>query len=340
MKKNKKADIVAVAMAARVSASTVSRCFNHPEMVNPATRKKVDAAIRRLGYIRNRAAQTIHGIRSGTVGLIVPTIDQAIFSQVIQAFTETTDAEGFTILVGTHGYDLAREYGLVRKLLEHRVDGLVLVGLDHSEETYALIERQEIPATLLWNFANATRLPCVGADNVEAGRKIARHLVDLGHRDIALMFPPVKDNDRASDRLVGVMEVLAVAGISVPDEWALESFYSITEAKRIAMELFQTKHKPTAIICGNDVLAWGVLNAARAHGLAVPNELSIAGIGDFKGSKDMEPALTTVRVPARQIGHAAAMQIVQAITQPEVTLVNQNCAVELMPRATTAMIAR
>ena len=339
MKNNKKADIVAVAKAARVSASTVSRCFNHPEMVNPATRKTVDKAVRRLGYIRNRAAQTIHGIRSGTVGLIVPTIDQAIFSQVIQAFTETTDAEGFTILVGTHGYDLAREYGLVRKLLEHRVDGLVLVGLDHSEETYALIERQEIPATLLWNFATSTRLPCVGADNVEAGRKIARHLVDLGHRDIALMFPPVKDNDRASDRYVGVMEVLRASGISVPDEWALESFYSITEAKRIAIELFGQR-KPSAIICGNDVLAWGVMNAARAHGLAVPDEIAIAGIGDFKGSKDIEPALTTVRVPARQIGHAAALQIVTAITKPELQLVNQNCAVELMPRATTAMIAR
>lgn len=337
MKTSKKADIVAVAKAAKVSPSTVSRCFNHPDMVNPATRKKVDRAVRRLGYIRNRAAQTIHGIRSGTVGLIVPTIDQAIFSQVIQAFTETTDAEGFTILVGTHGYDLGREYGLARKLLEHRVDGLVLVGLDHSEETYGLIERQEIPATLLWNYATQTRLPCVGADNVDAGRKVAQHLIDLGHRDIAVMFPPVKDNDRASDRLVGVTEVLNGAGVTVSQDRVLEAFYSITEAKRVALEFFeQSPSLPSAIICGNDVLAWGVLNAARARGLSVPRDLAIAGIGDFKGSKDIEPALTTVRVPARQIGHAAALQIVAAITQPDVVLHNENCAVELMPRATTA----
>lgn len=307
-------------------------------MVNPATRKKVDSAVRRLGYIRNRAAQTIHGIRSGTLGLVVPTIDQAIFSEVIQAFTETTDAEGFTILVGTHGYDLGREYALVRKLLEHRVDGLALVGLDHSDETYGLIERQEIPATLLWNYAAKTRLPCVGADNVAAGRTIARHLVGLGHRDIALLFPPVKDNDRASDRFVGVQEVLAEAGIGVPEHWVLESFYSITEAKRLAVDLFASARKPTAMICGNDVLAWGALNAARAQGLDVPGDIAIAGIGDFKGSKDLEPALTTVRVPARQIGHAAAMQIVTAITQPEFALENQNIAVELMARATTARV--
>lgn len=326
---------MAVAKAARVSASTVSRCFNHPEMVNPATRKKVDKAVRRLGYIRNRAAQTIHGIRSGTVGLVVPTIDQAIFSEVIQAFTETTDAEGFTILVGTHGYDLGREYGLVRKLLEHRVDGLALVGLDHSEETYGLIERQEIPATILWNYASQSRLPCVGADNVEAGRTIARHIVDLGHTDIALLFPPVKDNDRASDRFVGVTEVLAQQGIAVPKEWVVESFYSITEAKRVAMDLLCAKRTPSAVICGNDVLAWGMLNAARALKFDVPGDVAISGIGDFKGSKDIEPALTTVRVPARQIGHAGALQIVKAITQPETVLENLNMPVELMARATT-----
>ena len=335
MKSSKKADIVAVAKAAKVSASTVSRCFNHPDMVNPATRKKVDNAVRRLGYIRNRAAQTIHGIRSGTVGLVVPTIDQAIFSEVIQAFTETTDAEGFTILVGTHGYDLGREYALVRKLLEHRVDGLALVGLDHSEETYGLIERQEIPATLLWNYAPKTRLPCVGADNVEAGRIIARHMLDLGHRDIALLFPPVKDNDRASDRFVGVTDVLAQAGITVPDDWAVQSLYSITEAKRVALTLLQGARKPTAVICGNDVLAWGMLNAARALKIDVPRDLAISGIGDFKGSKDIEPALTTVRVPARQIGHAGALQIVAAITQPDVALKNENLPVELMARATS-----
>ena len=122
--KDKKADIVAVAKAARVSPSTVSRSFNHPELVNPATRKKIDSAVRRLGYIRNRAAQTIHGIRSGTVGLIVPTVDHAIFAELIQSFSEEIEEYGFTILLASHGYSLQREYALTRKMLEHRVDGI------------------------------------------------------------------------------------------------------------------------------------------------------------------------------------------------------------------------
>jgi len=112
---NKKADIVAVAKAARVSISTVSRSFNHPELVKAGTRKKIDAAVRKLGYIRNRAAQTIHGIRSGTVGLIVPTVDHTIFAELIQSFSDQIEAQGFTILLASHGYDLEREYALVRK---------------------------------------------------------------------------------------------------------------------------------------------------------------------------------------------------------------------------------
>ncbi len=338
MKDNKKADIIAVAKAARVSASTVSRCFNHPDVVKPATRKKVDAAVRRLGYIRNRAAQTIHGIRSGTVGLIVPTIDHAIFAEVVQAFSETTDQEGFTILVGTHGYDLNREYAIARKLMEHRVDGLVLVGLEHSSETFALIERQEIPATLLWNYADTSPLPCVGADNFQAGQLIARHVVDKGHRDIALVFPPVTDNDRASDRLSGVKQVLSDAGITVKDTWRIEAPYSVTEAKSAVMKLLTSGDRPSAMICGNDVLAWGALHAARARDIPVPGTLSITGIGDFKGSKDMEPALTTVRIPARTIGNQAARQIIAAIVQPDAALTNENCRVELVPRATCASI--
>ena len=182
-----KADIVAVAKAAKVSISTVSRSFNHPDLVKPATRKKIDTAVRRLGYIRNRAAQTMHGIRSGTIGLVVPTIDHTIFAEVIQAFSDAVDARGFTILVASHGYDLEREYAVLRKFLEHRVDGVALIGLDHSDETFALIERQNIPAISIWNYEETSRLPCVGADNRAAGQMAGRHLVALGHRRIGLV---------------------------------------------------------------------------------------------------------------------------------------------------------
>ena len=113
-KKQKKVDIVSVAKAVKVSASTVSRYFNHPNLVKLATRRKIESAVRNQGYIRNRAAQTIHGIRSGTIGVLVPTLDHAIFAEVVQAFSDTVAEHGFTILLASYGYDQKREYANLR----------------------------------------------------------------------------------------------------------------------------------------------------------------------------------------------------------------------------------
>ena len=313
-KQNSKADIIDVARRAKVSASTVSRSFNHPHLVNPATRKKIDAAVKKLGYIRNRAAQSMHGRRSGTIGFIVPTIDHAIFAEVVQSFSEAVEAEGFTILMASHGYDLTREYEVLRKFLEHRVDAIALIGLEHSEDTFQLIEQQDIPALAIWNYDPASRLSCVGADNYAAGHMAAQKLIDLGHRRIGAAFPVTKGNDRARGRFDGAMAALKDAGINLPPHWMLEVPYSISKAKQACAELLSQDDLPTALLCGNDVIAQGAVFAAQSLKMQVPNDMSIIGIGDFKGSEDMEPALTTIRIPARRIGDTAGNLIVKMIS--------------------------
>ncbi len=332
--KPKNADIVAVAKAAKVSISTVSRSYNHPELVNPATRKKIDAAVRRLGYIRNRAAQTIHGIRSGTIGLVVPTIDHAIFAEVIQAFSDAVEPYGFTILVASHGYDLEREYGVLRKFLEHRVDGVALIGLDHSAESYTLIERQSIPAISIWNYSATSILPTIGVDNRRAGQLAAQHLVDLGHRDIGMVFPPTTDNDRARDRQKGAMSVLADLSRATPEEWIVETPYSISDTKEAVSRMLSQPALPTAILCGNDVLAVGAIYAAMRCGLKVPDDISIIGIGDFKGSREMEPGLTTVRLPARTIGELAGRELARLVTKESTEIQHNSCDISVVARNT------
>jgi LacI family transcriptional regulator len=333
-KKDKKADIVAVARAARVSISTVSRSFNHPDLVKPNTRKKIDAAVRRLGYIRNRAAQTMHGIRSGTIGLVVPTINNSIFAEVIQAFSDAVEAQGFTILVASHGYDLEREYAVLRKFLEHRVDAVALIGLDHSEETFQLIERQGIPAMSIWNYDAGSRISCVGADNEAAGRAAARHLLELGHRDIALVFPPTGDNDRARSRMTGAMAALQAADVQVPGHRRVETTYSLSAAKAAVVAILRTDPQPSALLCGNDVLALGAIYGARHARLDVPGDISVIGIGDFKGSGEMEPGLTTIRLPALQIGQLAGEQISQSVIHADASPVRLRCDIKLVKRAT------
>ncbi|MEM8653541.1 MAG: substrate-binding domain-containing protein [Pseudomonadota bacterium] len=335
----KNVDITTVAKAARVSASTVSRYFNHPELLKPATRKKIDTAVRRTGYIRNRAAQTIHGIRSGTIGVLIPTLDHAIFAEVVQAFSDAVAEQGFTILLASHGYDLQREYAILRKFLEHRVDGIVLTGLDHDEAVFQLLDQQEIPCVLMWNYAARTRYPCIGTDNELAGRLIAEHILSLGHRRIACMFPPTKGNDRAHARRAVVLRVLAEAGVVVPEAWSMTTVYSISASKRDVQLLCANGPHPTALICGNDILATGALYGAQAAGLNVPDDISIVGIGDFKGSADIEPALTTVRLPAKQIGQEAGDTLVDAIiNRTDMQNKSHHCTPTLIERQSTQSV--
>jgi LacI family transcriptional regulator len=334
MKQNR-VDINSVAQAASVSASTVSRFFNHPELVKLVTRRKIETAVRKQGYIRNRAAQTIHGIRSGTIGVIVPTLDHAIFAEVVQAFSETVAEQGFTILLASHGYDQQREYAILRKLLEHRVDGIVLTGLDHDDAVFRLVDKQNIPSVLMWNYADDSKYPSIGSDNGLAGRMIAEHILSLGHRDIACMFPPTSGNDRASARQVSVLQTLTAAGVTVPDHWQLTTVYSISASKRDTVELLNSSKRPTAIICGNDILATGALYGAAAAGLHVPDDISITGIGDFKGAAEIEPALTTVRIPAKRIGREAGVALSLAITNPGSETVGMHCKPTLVERSSS-----
>ncbi|MEL6958660.1 MAG: substrate-binding domain-containing protein [Pseudomonadota bacterium] len=339
--KSKKADIIAVAKAARVSPSTVSRHFNHPELLKPTTRKRIEAAVRKTGYIRNRAAQTIHGIRSGTIGVLIPTLDHAIFAEVVQAFSDSVAESGFTILLASHGYDLQREYAILRKFLEHRVDGVVLTGLEHDDAVFQLLSRQDIPSVLMWNYAPGSALPSIGSDNKMAGRLIAEHILSLGHRRIACMFPPTDGNDRAAARQEEVLHCLRDANIEVPGPWLLTTVYSISASKKDTEHLLRRPDRPTALICGNDILATGALYGAKAAGLRVPEDISIAGIGDFKGSSEIEPPLTTVRLPAKQIGseagRALAKAIIDAGAAPHTSL---HCAPTLVCRSSTSPVAK
>lgn len=328
MQSKKYIDIIDVANHAGVSPATVSRSFNHPDMVKPDTRKRIRQAIEETGYIRNRAAQAIHGIRSGTIGLIVPTLDNAIFANLIQAFSERLYEDGFTMLVATHGYDLRLEYELLRSLLEHRVEGIGLIGLDHRDETYSLLERRGTPAIAMWSYARETRIPCVGSDNYEAGRLIAEHLVGLGHRKIALVFPVIKQNDRAAQRLAGVLDVLRAETIEVPACWRAETIYSIKHARASCVPILSGRERPTAMICGNDVIAHGAIYAAQAMGLQVPKDLSVSGIGDFSGSADLFPSVTTVRLRSNRIGTKAADELISIINGEE-SYCPENIAIDL-----------
>ena len=328
--------IVEVAARAGVSIATVSRTFSHPDMVRAPTRVRIEQAADELGYIRNRAAGALHNRFSGTLGLVVPTIDNAIFAELIEAFSTRLRDFDQTMLIAAHGYDLDLEVAIVRSLLERRIDGIALVGLDHAPVSMNMLQQRDVPVISVWNYRSDSEIPCVGADNVAAARTVVRHVLDLGHRDIALLFPDVGSNDRARDRKNGAMDELRQADITTAPERLISCPYDIGEAKRLVRQLVSGKRPPTAIVCGNDIIAHGACYACYAEGVRIPDDISIVGIGDFRGSAHLEPGLTTIRMPARRIGRMAASSLVQmSDTGFPPDPFNQQVEVELKDRGST-----
>ncbi len=331
-----------VALRAGVSGATVSRYFNDPDVVRPETRSRIELAAKELGYIRDRMAGSLHGRMSGTVGLIVPTIDHAIFSELIEAFSSQLHTHDRTMLIASHNYELEREVNIVRSLLERRIDAIALVGRDHPVAAIEMIKLRGIPVVSLWNAVGASGIPSIGTDNRQGAFDITQHLINLNHSRIALLFPDTEFNDRARDRKAGVFQALNGAGINVPSSWDLPCPYDTAAAKAVALGLLQNTidgNSPTAYVCGNDIIAHGVIHAASRLKIKVPQDVSVVGIGDFKGSSAIEPPLTTVRLPARRIGQLAADTLIQKISRDIAELPDHIIPTQLIIRESTCEVS-
>jgi len=277
--------------------------------------------------------------RKGAPGiLIVPTIDHAIFSELIEAFSSQLHAHDRTMLIASHNYDLQREVSIVRSLLERRIDAIALVGRDHPMAAIEMIKLRGIPVVSLWNAVGASGIPSIGTDNRQGAFDITRHLIDLQHQRFALLFPDTEFNDRARDRKSGVLQALTNANINVPSSWNLPCPYDTASAKTVALGLLQNPidgKSPTAFICGNDIIAHGVIHAASRLNIKVPQSVSVVGIGDFRGSSAIEPPLTTVRLPARRIGQMAADTLIQKINRDITELPDHIIPTQIIIREST-----
>jgi len=192
------------------------------------------------------------------------------------------------------------------------------------------IAQQDVPCVAIWNHDSASLVSCVGAENYAAGAMAAEHIVGLAHRRVGMIFPATDGNDRAQGRQDGAWAVLRGAGVEVPERWQMESPYSIAQAKDAVVGLLASGDVPSALICGNDVIAQGAVYACLRLGVAVPDDLSVVGIGNFKGSLEMEPGLTTVHIPAQDIGRIAGEEIVAAVASDIREVVRVRCDVELV----------
>ncbi|MCQ4325065.1 LacI family transcriptional regulator [Stutzerimonas stutzeri] len=300
-----------VARRAGVSTATVSRVLNGSAAVRDDKRRAVQRACDELGYVLNAAARTLSSRRSMTIGAVVPTLATETFSRPLAAFQQTVHRAGYTLLVASFGFDAQVELKEVQTMLEHGVDALMVVGRTHDPKMWQLIESKRIPCVQAW--AQDSQHPSVGFDNVAVARQMVDHLLAFGHRRFAMLVGEPSFNDRVGDRIIGTQARLAEVGLELPPHWRLETNLTLEDGIAAMRQLLQGPTRPTAVICANDLLAFGALLAARSLGVRVPEDVSVVGFNDFDYARHMSPPLTTFRVELEQIGASAGTYLLDAL---------------------------
>ena len=299
-----------VADLAAVSTATVSRCLNNSGHVTEKTRLKVQQAIQTLGYSPNFGAQALAAKRTNTIGAIIPTMENAIFARGMQAFQETLAENGITLIIASCSYRPELEEEQIRSLVARGADALLLIGQSRPDATYQFLARRNIPYVLAWAYKKDSEHCYIGFDNQAAAQTITRQVLELGHRNLGVIVGLTQNNDRARDRITGIERAIADHGAQTAPLQVIEAEYTFQEGAKALDQLLANPTPPTAVICGNDVLAVGAVKRAKQLGLAVPEDLSITGFADIEVSELIDPELTTVHVPHREMGIAAAKSLI------------------------------
>ncbi|MCG8510289.1 MAG: LacI family DNA-binding transcriptional regulator [Rhodospirillales bacterium] len=303
---NKPVTLEEVAGYAGVSPSSVSRVLNHPEKVSAKIKTKVLKAFEELNYLPHGGARALASRRSHMIGAVVPTLSWAIFATMVQALQTRLYASQHQLILASSEYDLEREYEQARNFIERRVDGLVLIGGEHHPDLYALLARTGVPYVNTFCYSMSRDRPSIGIDNAKGAYDLTGHLVELGHRQFGFLTSPIRGNDRVAARLRGMQTCLSDHGIDFPEDRIIEVPYGLSEGRNGLRSLIQSFPGMTALVCSTDVLAIGAIMEAQDMGIEIPGKLSVTGFDDLDLASQIRPKLSTVHIPANQIGIRAA----------------------------------
>ena len=324
-----------VARLAGASTATVSRVLNHPDQVSAEKRGRVEAALDQLGYVPHGAARSLASRESRTIGVVVPTLDIAVFAHGVQALQRQLEDAGYTLFIACSDNDLRKETAAVRAFVGRGVDGLILTGNQHERAVLDLLAAKSIPCVTTYAFRPDTALATIGIDNRRVMERLACHLIDLGHRRFGVVVSAVRTNDRAADRLAGVRDALAAAGLPLAPDHVAEVPHSIADGQIGMRSLLDTNPTLTAVMCLSDALAIGAIAECRRRRLRVPHDISVTGFDDLDMSSHIDPPLTTVRSPARELGKRAA-ELLLSLISGEAVVDRIELGADLILRGSTA----
>ncbi|WP_299145183.1 LacI family DNA-binding transcriptional regulator [uncultured Tateyamaria sp.] len=303
-----------VARHAGVSVATVSRVLNGTGVVSADTRKRVEASVDTLNFVPSPSARAINSGRTFMVGALVPTLDHAIFARYLHALEEELALCGLSLVVATTGGNPELEAKRAQDLMNLGIEGLVVSGITRDPAFEQNVRRRALPVIATSYFSPEHDLPTIGYDNAEIALMALDHLVDLGHRNIAVMHGPVRSNDRTLAR-IDALQARLPTGAHI-----LECPLHYEAAADLAKHVVQNERSVTALLCASDVLALGALFGLQSIDVSVPDDISLIGMEDLPASRTTSPAITSVRLPLDDMGRhtANAMRAwIEQGTRPE-----------------------
>ncbi len=323
--------IATIARLAGVSAPTVSKVLNGRSGVAPETRRRVEALVREHGYQRPEMV-----VSAASVEVVFYGMQSSLAIEIMQGVEQVVGqrklAVGFTdvLRLAAAGRFWAED------LLARRPTGVITVQFGIDSEQHGLLAASSIPTVTLDPTGEPLHpVPSVGATNWNGGIAATRHLLSLGHRRIGVITGP-EDRLCAKARLEGARAALHAAGVRLRDELVRPGWFTFDDGLTHGRELLGLSDPPTAIMCGNDLQALGVYEAARQAGVRIPEELSVVGFDDIPNTRWCGPRMTTVRQPLREMGAAAATLVLALAAGETPAQTRIELATSLVVRESTA----
>lgn len=302
-----------VARLANVSIATVSNALNNAERVSPELLERVQAAMGKLNYAPHAGARSLRKRSSGLLGLIVGDITNPFFSDLFEAIEDAAAARGYLVLLCNSSEQSDREEAHLRMLRSQRIDGLLLAPSGAASMNRAsLLAQLEVPVVLIDRAMDGLGYDAVVLDNHRAGFDATTHLISRGHRRIALVNGP-EILRTAADRMQGYREALLAKSLPFDPALVVDAGFQERPAFEALPELLDLPEPPTAVFATNNLMTIGVVKALAARGLACPDDISLVCIDDMPWADAVEPRLTALAQPVRDIGEAAFAVLAERI---------------------------
>jgi LacI family transcriptional regulator len=308
------ANIHDVAKRAGVSPATVSRVLSNHGRVNVQTRTRVLQAVEDLHYIPNALARGLKTRRSGMIALIIPEIINSFYTTLARGVEDVTNEHGLHVVLGNTDEKLSKERAYIDLMLAHYVDGVIVAPASSSARHLRPLATRSIPVVLIDRTVMGYETDIVRGENFESAILLTRHLLELGHRQIAFINGDAATSS-ARDREQGFRMALTQAGTPVAEELISRGSWFIEDGERRTTELLDKSPGFSAIFAANNFMAIGALRALRGAGIRVPEQIAIVCFDDVEAAAEIEPFLTVMAQPAYSMGTLAAKLLVERIEE-------------------------